>query len=156
MITSSRVDLESPHGVKVCADTLLDEPSLAKQVPPTFVPVPDIRPGWKSDEMTLVGTTIAADPQYQTFVLLVTEAIDSDGTHTAISPPRKKRVYLQPDAMVTTPDGLISRWRLSSLKGTVTQVTGFDQGPGTPLEANDVLVTGKAPSGQAVASATAQ
>ena len=91
--------------------------------------------------MTLRGTTIAASATYQTFVMLVTDVTTSSGEHITISPARKKRVYLQPDAEISSPNGPVDRSELSILKGTVTEVTGWDQGAGTPMQATAVVVS---------------
>jgi len=101
----------------------------------------DLGADWKSADMTLKGTTIAASATYRTFVLMVTDVTTSSGEHIAISPARKKRVYLQPNATITTPTGAIDRSQLASLKGAVTQVTGWDQGSGTALMARSVVVS---------------
>jgi len=102
--------------------------------------MPEDGNGWRSDAMTLVGKVIAANAQYHTFVILVSDVTDSSGEHVKLSPPRKKRVYLEPTAMITSSTRTIDRSQLDSLKGAVTEVTGWDRGTGTPQYASTVTI----------------
>jgi hypothetical protein len=84
--------------------------------------------GWRSPDMTLVGTVLTKPNPVGDFTVSVTEVTDDLGITTSLSPPRKKQIVLTDDC---TGAELLS----SMSPGTTLQITGWDSGAGTPLRA---------------------
>lgn len=96
---------------------------------------------WRSDDMLLKGSTVAADPSDCSIDVLVTDVTDCLGQHVALSPARTKHVFLQSRTTLISANGTISLTHLSSLVGAATEVSGWDQGTGSPLHASAVVVS---------------